>query len=474
MPRFDPPLPDATETLRQLRAGETDAERVVSAYLARLEACQPHLNAATHILRPEALAEARQPRSGPLAGLPISVKETIGLAGHVITAGSQRMPPRLCATDAAIVQRLRAAGAIVIARSNVPELAMTGETSNHRFGRTNNRLDQSRGAGGSSGGEGALVGAGASAAGLGSDILGSIRLPAAFNAIVGFKPAAEAVNKSGAYPVIESYLDSWLGIGPLTRSVRDARLIYDVIADVPTPAPAPIKGLRLIIPTDFPLSYRSASIPTALVHARTVLEAAGMAVEEQHSFADVGELFLNLLALIAHDREQALLSDLVTAGGAPLRRPAEIVRQLAGRPTIDSGLLQMLVTMPLVKPRASRAPALIERFEAARRHYRALLGSDGVLLLPTLGVLALPHGAFNRASLRPGVNGLVTPLTFPNYLNLPALAQPAWSDVERATGLPPSIMLVSAPGAEGALLDVAAALEAKIGRAPTAGPSDPG
>lgn len=474
MPRFDPQLPDATETLRQLQTGETDAERVVSAYLARLEACQPHLNAATHIFREEALAEARQPHSGPLAGLPISVKETLGLAGHVITAGSQRMPPHPCTADAAVVQRVRAAGAIVIARSNVPELAMTGETSNLRFGRTNNRLDQSRGAGGSSGGEGALVGAGASAAGLGSDILGSIRLPAAFNAIIGFKPAAESVDKSGAYPVITSHLDSWLGIGPLTRSVRDARLIYNVIANVPASPPAPIEGLRLIIPTDFPLTYHSASIPTALVHARTILEAAGMVVEESHSFADVGELFLNLLAMVAHDREQALLNDLATADGAALRRPLEIARQLAGRPTIDSGLLQMLITMPLIKPRAGRVPALIERFETARRHYRALLGSDGVLLLPTLGVLAPPHGAFNRASLRPGVNGLVTPLTFPNYLNLPALAQPAWSNIDRPTGLPPSIMLVSAPGAEGALLDVAAALEAGIGRSTTLASSGPG
>lgn len=464
MPKFDPQLPDATETLRQLQMGETDAETVVLSYLDRLEASQPQLNAATQIFREQALAEARRPRPGPLSGLPISVKETLGLAGQAITAGSLRMPPRPCANDPVIVQRVRAAGAIVIARSNVPELAMTGESSNPRFGRTNNRLDQTRSAGGSSGGEGSLVGAGTSAAGLGSDLLGSIRIPAAFNGIVGFKPASGAVDKTGTYPAIEGHLDTWLALGPLTRSVRDARLLYNVIARTPAPTPQPVKGLRLILPKDFPLTIRSAAIQTALVHARTVLEAAGMVVEEQHSFADVGKLFLNLLAYIGYDREKALLDDLVTAEGGQLWRPLELARQLVRQPTMDGGLLQMLLTMPLVKARTSKVPDLIDAFEEARRKYHRLLGVDGVVLLPTLGLVAPKHGAFNRASLRPGINGLVTPLTFPNYLNLPALAQPAWADVDHATGLPPSIMLAGAPGAEGALLDVAAALEGGIGR----------
>ncbi len=459
------PLPDATELLQRLHSGATDAATVVRDHLERLEAYQPRLNAATHVLREEALHTARQPRPGPLSGLPISIKETLGLAGHVITAGSLRMPPLPCTDDAVVVRRLKEAGAIIIARSNVPEFAMTGETTNLRFGRTNNRLDPNRTAGGSSGGEGALVGAGASAAGVGSDILGSIRLPAAFNGVVGFKPAAQAIDKTGTWPVVQGYADTFLALGPLTRSVRDARLMYSVIADTPPPPPQPVQGLRLIIPRDFPLSLRSPAIANALARAQTVLTAAGLHVEE-HSFADVRELFLNLLAFISQAFEGVLLQQLRTSDGRSLRRPVELVRQLAGRPSMDGGLFQMLAVMPVVKGRASRLPALVAGYEAARQKYYTLLGTDGVVLLPTVGLLAPPHGGFNRASLRPGVNGLVTPLTFPNYLNLPAITQPAWRDVDAATGLPPAVMLCAAPGAEGMLLDVAAVLEIGINDRP--------
>ena len=91
-----------------------------------------------------------------------------------------------------------------------------------------------------------------------------------------------------------------------------------------------------------------------------------------------------------------------------------------------------------------------------------LLGSDGILLLPTIGVLAPKHGQMNRASLRPGVNGTVTAMTFCNYMNLPAITVPAWKDPDPETGLVPGVMLASAPGAEAALLDAAAALEEGI------------
>lgn len=464
------PLPDATEILERLRQGATNVESVVGEHLDRLEEYQPHLNAATHILRQEALQAARQPRPGPLSGLPISIKETLGLAGHVITAGSQRMPPLPCAADATVISRLKAAGAIIIARSNVPEFAMTGETTNLRFGRTNNRLDPQRTAGGSSGGEGALVGSGASAAGVGSDILGSIRLPAAFNGVVGFKPASHTIDKTGTWPVVQGYADTFLALGPLTRSVRDARLLYSVIADTPPPPPQPVRGLRLIIPRDFPLTLHSPAIANALTRAQTTLEAAGLRIEE-HACADVGQLFLNLLAFISQSFEGVLLRQLATADGQPLRRPVELVRQLIGRPSMDDGLFQMLAVMPIIKGRSSRLPAIIADYEAARRKYYTLLGADGVMLLPTVGLLAPRHGAFNRLSLRPGVNGLVTPLTFPNYLNLPAITQPAWRDVEATTGLPPAVMLCAAPGSEGMLLDVAAVLEPGLTDFPTRKPA---
>ena len=174
--------PDAVTLLEQLRAGALTAEQLVGQHLHTLAQEQPRLNAATSIFHDAALAEARRldregDRSLPLFGLPCSVKETFGLAGQQVTAGSQRMAPEHHAQDAEIVRRLKAAGAVVIARSNVPELAMTAESTNPRYGRTNNPLAPDRVAGGSSGGEGALVGSGSSVFGVGSVSYTHLTLP---------------------------------------------------------------------------------------------------------------------------------------------------------------------------------------------------------------------------------------------------------------------------------------------------------
>ena len=253
--------PDAVGLLAALRQGTLTAEQLVQAQLARLDQVQPQINGATHIFHQQALAQARLldaagDKSLPLFGLPCSVKETFGLAGEPLTAGSLRMEPEVPTEDAQIVRRLKEAGAIVIARSNVPEFAMTAESTNPRYGRTRNPLDVDRVAGGSSGGEGALVGSGSSVFGVGSDILGSIRIPAAFCGVVGFKPHSGAVDQAGTWPVVTGNTLSWLGLGPLTRSVRDARLVYDVIARQPVPAALPGAG-RMVMPGGFPLDRKS-------------------------------------------------------------------------------------------------------------------------------------------------------------------------------------------------------------------------
>ena len=454
---------DATTLLQQMQNGERTAVSIVTEHLERLEANHLRLNAAVHVFKDEALTEAENPRPGPLSGLPISVKETLALAGHSVTAGSKRMPPIHWEQDAEVVRRLRAAGAIVLARSNVPEFAMAGETDNLIYGRTNNPLDESRTPGGSSGGEGALVGSGSTVLGVGTDILGSIRIPAAFCGLVGFKPAAAAVSKQGIWPDLRGlFLDSWLGTGPLTRSVRDARLVYNVIAETPLPPAHSPKGLRLIIPTQFELKTTADCIQAAYVMAQTVLEMAGMVAEER-PFPDVKTHFLNLQQLLAAELEKPFYEMLITTDGRKFRLAAETVRQAVGRGTIYGGLFQLLAVLPVVKPRkAERVAKIIRTYEAARADLYQLLGSDGVLLLPTLGILAPKHGQMNRASLRPGVNGTVTAMTFCNYMNLPAITVPAWKDPDPETGLIPGVMLACAPGAEATLLDAAAALEAGI------------
>ena len=184
-----------------MRSGERSSKDIVCEHLDRIEREQPRLNAATQVFRDEALAEAYSPAPGPLSGLPITLKETYGIEGCEVTIGSRRMRPIHCTEDSEPVKKLRAAGAIVIARSNVPEFVMTAETDNLLYGRTNHPADSTRTCGGSSGGEGTLVGSGCSPLGFGTDILGSIRIPSCLCGLVGFRAHSGAVDKTGVWPV---------------------------------------------------------------------------------------------------------------------------------------------------------------------------------------------------------------------------------------------------------------------------------
>lgn len=465
MPETGPLLPDATGLLEGLRSGRWTQEEVVAGHITRLQQTQSTLNAAVHIFADEALARAREPRSGALGGLPVSVKETFGLAGHRVTAGSLRMPPVESAADAEAVARLRDAGAIVVARSNVPEFAMAGETDNPRYGMTRNPLDTGRTCGGSSGGEAAIVASGGSAAGLGTDILGSIRIPASFCGLVGFKPASGDISKTGSWPDLPGcYTDSWLCAGPITRSVRDARLLYTILsarALVPPAADAPV---RIIIPEDFPLQLLSPTIPAALEAGREALLDTGARIERR-PIGDVRRWYRDMVRYLGWELLPLFRQQL--AGGADRR--LSITRETwlrwKGESDIYDGLYRLLVVGSATRfRRASAARRAVERFEAARVAVRELLGDDGLLLLPTMGTLAPRHGDMNRLSFKPGVNGVMTPLTLCNYLNLPAITVPAWRHQESETGLVPGVMLVARPGSESLLLDTAERLERAIGR----------
>ena len=460
-----PNRPDATELLDQLKAGQTSAEKLVREHLQTLEMSQPYVNGATRIYRKQAISEAQRldesgDRSLPLFGLPCSVKETFGIAGEDVTAGSMRMPPQHHYQDAEIVRRLRKAGAVVIARSNVPEFAMTGESSNPRFGRTNNPLDVSRAAGGSSGGEGALVGSGATVFGVGSDILGSIRIPAAFCGVTGFKPHFEAVDGTGTWPAVNGFTAEWLGLGPIARSVRDALCVYNVIAHEPV-AVASSPG-RLIELKDFPFTCRQPCLQAAATVARQALRDAGYQ-DDRRDYPEASRLYLKIPQIILHDFHDDWLRQLTTSEGERLRLPREVLAQLRGEGSIDPGLLMWLLMAPVMKPRRrSVVEKITHRFREARTRVHDMLADDGVIVMPTLGVVAPKHGQMNRISLRPGVNRLFTAHTLGNYANLPSISVPAWRHVDEVSGLPASVMLMGRPGAEAQLFHAAQIVERAV------------
>lgn len=458
-------LDDATTLLTKIRNGELTVLEVVRNHLEQLKKVQPYINAATKVYEEEALALAKQMdetgnKDLPLFGLPCSIKETFAIAGEEITAGSIRRKPSFCKEDAVIVAKLKAAGAIVIARSNIPEFAMTGESSNLRFGTTNNPIDVSRVAGGSSGGEGALVGSGASVFGVGSDILGSIRIPAAFCGTVGFKPHSKAVDGKGTWPEVNTTLKDWLCYGPLCRSVRDAHLIYNVIANEAVPTTKELFK-DLIIPTGFPIKYEQKCIEEAVESARRQALANGLE-SKNGNFDKVPSLFLNIPKIVLNDTYDQWMTDLSSTEQYGKFSPfKEFFAQLAGKATIDHGLLKWILLKPIMKTNNPKKKLAIENsFLEARKEYRKLIGEHGVLILPTLGLLAPKHGVFNRKTLLdPRVNGLATSHTLANYLDLPAISIPAWKFKDSKTGLPPSISLICNPGQEHKLFALAEIIE---------------
>lgn len=230
---------DATTIQQMIQKGELTSTEVVTIYSEHIERVNPVVNSIVEKRFTKALREAEgvnrrivnEKSVGKLLGVPISMKDSFDVKGMATTGGLSHRKNKMEGNDAEVVRKLKQEGAIILGKTNTPELCLCQETDNKLYGRTNNPRDLTRTAGGSSGGEAATIALGAAAAGLGSDIGGSIRLPSHFNGVVGFKPGKFQVSSAGSFPQEENPLQSrMLGIGPITKSVRDAALIYSIIA----------------------------------------------------------------------------------------------------------------------------------------------------------------------------------------------------------------------------------------------------
>ena len=251
-----------------------------------LDLAEQSVSVFTHIYRDEALKTAahadvmrmsRQPQS-PLAGLPVSVKDLLDIAGEITMAGSvvlEGQPP--AASDAAVVARLRNAGAAIIGKTNMTEFGFSGVGINPHYGTPANPLDATRITGGSSSGAAASVGAGICVAALGSDTGGSVRIPAALCGLVGFKPTMRRVPTTGALP-LAPVLDS---IGPIARSVADCLLVDSLIADQPlTTGTLSLSGLKFAVPEDLVMEDIDDTVARAFTHSLSKLSGAGATIVE--------------------------------------------------------------------------------------------------------------------------------------------------------------------------------------------------
>lgn len=286
----------AHELARLIARREVSAREVVGAHLDRIEQVDGALNAVVVRRFDEALAEAdaadaalvRGDPPGPLHGVPVTVKESLALSGTPATFGLPGLRDRVDRADDPYVARLRAAGAVIVGKTNVAQLLIALESVNPVYGRTNNPWRLDRTPGGSSGGEAAIVAAGGSALGMGTDILGSVRVPAAFTGLAGFLPTAGRApdQQRGSIPPGQRVIVSQ--VGPLAGTVADVALALGVLTGRETPdgrpvAPLPpadasdLAGLGIATWTSSPAGGDSVVTASPAV-ARAVEEAAAALV----------------------------------------------------------------------------------------------------------------------------------------------------------------------------------------------------
>ncbi len=227
----------AVQMAEQIRRKKISPVELVDAHLKRIEKFNPRLNAFVQMDGEGALRQAHEAEKavkqgtnlGPLHGVPISIKSSIEVAGFRCEAGTKLRQGMVVSQDAPLVSRLRDAGAIVLGTTNTPELLMAWETDNLLYGRTNNPWDLTRTPGGSSGGEAAAIASGMSAAGVGSDGGGSIRVPAHFSGICGLKPTPGRIPATGHFPNSVGPFALIGVVGPMARKVQDLKLLFEVM-----------------------------------------------------------------------------------------------------------------------------------------------------------------------------------------------------------------------------------------------------
>lgn len=228
----------ATELAQRIQRRELSAREVVAAHIARIEQVNPQINAVTVPLFDQAMSaaqaadehQAQGQTLAPLHGLPITIKDCFHVAGTPSTMGLSTLATQPVTTDGELVARLKAAGAIMLGKTNVPQLMLLHETDNPVYGRTNNPWDLQRTPGGSSGGEAAIVAAGGSPWGLANDLGGSIRLPAHFCGLTGLRPSSQRITRRGSVKNLRGLEALQSQPGPLARSVADVELMLNILA----------------------------------------------------------------------------------------------------------------------------------------------------------------------------------------------------------------------------------------------------
>src|ERR1035438_7960966 len=390
----------ATQQAAYIRSGKLSSVELVQFHLDRIAEVNPALNAVVEVLAAPAMANARAAdivlarghATGPLHGVPFSVKDSLEVAGTVCTAGTLgRRAAAVSIHDATLVSRLRAAGAIPIARTNLPDLLFAFETDNLLFGRTNNPYDLARTPGGSSGGEAALIAAGGSPMGLGSDCAGSVRLPAAFCGIAGIKPTSGRLPRTGHFPPAGGWIEALWQIGPMARHVADLCTMMPLlvggdgrdtsVVDMPLQDPARVglRRLRVAFHTDNGFAPADAEVAAVVRAAARALagEVAALAEDRPACLEQAYGLEMKLLGADGGDGVREYLQGLGSTQVHPLL--TGWLDKLEGYRTNLAGFAGYWA-----------------EWDAYRAAMGAFLRRYDAMLCPVYTHAALPHGTSTR------------------------------------------------------------------------------
>jgi aspartyl-tRNA(Asn)/glutamyl-tRNA(Gln) amidotransferase subunit A len=417
--------PTILQLAADLAAGRTSARKLTDEALARIEDPKGEgARAFIKVFKQQAIAAADASDAlrkaglvpGPLAGIPVSIKNLCDVAGETTLAGSKALDDASPAkADAPVVARLRAAGAVIVGSTNMSEFAFSGVGFNPHYGTPGNPADRTRVPGGSSSGAAVSVGDRMAVAALGTDTGGSVRIPAAVCGITGFKPTARRVPIDGVVPLSTS-LDS---IGPLANSVECCAIVDAVFANEPISIPeaAPLAGLRFGIPKQFVMDELDPTVAKAFERACKVLSAKGVKVE-QVDLPPLNELpAINAKGGFAASEAYAWHQKLLARRGKdydPIIHP----RILRGREMSAADYIDLL---------AARAD-LAKRVAAVTSNYDAIIMPTCAIVAPTLDEVATPDG-FTRKNML-----LLRNTTVGNFLDRCAISLPCHAAGELPVG----------------------------------------
>ena len=417
--------PTVLQLAADLAAGRTSARKLTDEALARIEDPKGEgARAFIKVFKQQAIAAADASDAlrkaglvpGPLAGIPVSIKNLCDVAGETTLAGSKALDDASPAkADAPVVARLRAAGAVIVGSTNMSEFAFSGVGFNPHYGTPGNPADRTRVPGGSSSGAAVSVGDRMAVAALGTDTGGSVRIPAAVCGITGFKPTARRVPIDGVVPLSTS-LDS---IGPLANSVECCAIVDAVFANEPISIPeaAPLAGLRFGIPKQFVMDELDPTVAKAFERACKVLSAKGVKVE-QVDLPPLNELpAINAKGGFAASEAYAWHQKLLARRGKdydPIIHP----RILRGREMSAADYIDLL---------AARAD-LAKRVAAMTSNYDAIIMPTCAIVAPTLDEVATPDG-FTRKNML-----LLRNTTVGNFLDRCAISLPCHAAGELPVG----------------------------------------